>query len=66
MRDPYLEYLDRHGVGRPLEYLGQGQDIGRPRGAAARAAGRRGEDGDVELRQRRLRLLELAAADLRG
>lgn len=44
----------------------QGPDIGRPRGAAARAAARRGargQDGDGELQrlQMRTRLLELGA-----
>ena len=43
----------------------QAVDVGRPRGAAARAAGRRdGQDeiSDTELRAMRLRMLELEQA----
>ena len=43
MRDPQMEYHDAIGAGQPIrETMAQRQrpvDVGRPRGAAARAAG---------------------------
>jgi hypothetical protein len=68
MRPPGYETLDRGGAGRPLEFAGretmmrrsQLADIGqRDPDAATRV---RDEDlADVELRQMRLRILELSA-----
>lgn len=69
MRPPGYEYLDRRGTGQPYESMGReamaarrAVEIGRPRGAAARAAAQHGgqdEVSDVELQQMRLRLAEL-------
>ena len=68
MRDPGYESLDRNGANRPNEGRRetmaerQAVGIGRPRGAAARAAApraRREQISDIEARRLRLRVLEL-------
>jgi len=65
MREPGYETLDAAGAGRPLEYTGRGGmrrqpvDIGRYARGQAVTTGRHDVVSDVELRQMRLRLLEL-------